>query len=79
MKPLSFLLAVIALVSACTPREKTLGELNPAAIGFDSINSDPAAIQLADSIMAAMGGRENWDKTRFISMEFFRAQRPDLG
>lgn len=71
MKPLSFLLAVIAFVSACTPREKTLSELNPAAIGFDSINSDPAAIQLADSIMAAMGGRENWDKTRFISWNFF--------
>ncbi len=71
MKPLSFLLAAIALVSACTPREKTLGELNPASIGFDSINSDPAAIQLADSIMAAMGGRENWDKTRFISWNFF--------
>jgi hypothetical protein len=39
--------------------------------GFDEIGSDPAAIQLADSIMHAMGGRENWDKTRFISWNFF--------
>jgi hypothetical protein len=44
---------------------------NPPAEGFDIANSDPAAIELADSIMAAMGGRANWDKTRFISWNFF--------
>ena len=44
---------------------------NPAAPGFDLAHSDPAAVELADSIMAAMGGRENWDKTRFISWNFF--------
>ncbi|MFY8036314.1 MAG: hypothetical protein ACOVMQ_04050 [Cyclobacteriaceae bacterium] len=71
MKIICYVLAIAALVVACTPKEKTLGELNPAAPGFDSINSDPAAIQLADSIMAAIGGRENWDKTRFISWNFF--------
>ncbi len=71
MKTLSYLVVVLALLSSCTPKEKTLGDLNPAAPGFDLANSDPAAIQLADSIMAAMGGRENWDKTRFISWNFF--------
>ena len=59
------------LLAACGPKPKTLAELNPASPGFDSINSEPAAIQLADSIMHAMGGRENWDKTRFISWNFF--------
>jgi hypothetical protein len=44
---------------------------NPAADGFDFANSDPAAVELADSIMVAMGGRENWDNTRFISWNFF--------
>ena len=44
---------------------------NPAMEGFDWEGSDPAAIELADSIMVAMGGRENWDKTRFISWDFF--------
>jgi hypothetical protein len=44
---------------------------NPPAPGFDLAHSDPAAVELADSIMAAMGGRKNWDKTRFISWNFF--------
>jgi hypothetical protein len=44
---------------------------NPAADGFDFANSDPAAVELADSIMVAMGGRQNWDNTRFISWNFF--------
>lgn len=44
---------------------------NPPAEGFDLAHSDPAAVELADSVMAAMGGRKNWDKTRFISWNFF--------
>lgn len=49
---------------------KTQGE-NPPAPGFDLAHSDPAAVELADSVMAAMGGRANWDNTRFISWNFF--------
>jgi hypothetical protein len=44
---------------------------NPPAPGFDMANSDPAAVELADSIMTAMGGRENWNNTRYISWNFF--------
>lgn len=57
---------------SCTtkPETKSLAEQNPAMPGFDADGSDPSAIQLADSIMHAMGGRENWDKTRFISWTF---------
>lgn len=44
---------------------------NPAMEGFDWEGSDPAAIELADSIMVAMGGRKNWDKTRYITWDFF--------
>ena len=36
--------------------------------------SHPAAIELADSIMVAVGGRKNWDATRFISWNFFWAR-----
>ncbi len=43
---------------------------NPPAPGFDLAHSDPAAVELADSVMAAMGGRKNWDETRFISWTF---------
>ncbi|MEO5601107.1 MAG: hypothetical protein ABIR06_09280 [Cyclobacteriaceae bacterium] len=51
--------------------EKNDGLNNPPASGFDLANSDPAAVELADSIMAAMGGRKSWDNTRFISWNFF--------
>ncbi|MEQ9413294.1 MAG: DUF6503 family protein, partial [Cyclobacteriaceae bacterium] len=47
---------------------------NPPADGFNSAESDPAAIELADSIMVAIGGRKNWDATRFISWNFFGAR-----
>ncbi len=68
--PIVFLLAI----SSCATKETDSSEgsaVNPAADGFDMANSDPAAIELADSIMKAMGGRQNWDNTRFISWNFF--------
>ena len=66
----SFLTGLM-LFSCGTKNESVrLGE-NPPADGFDLANSDPAAVELADSIMIAMGGRVNWDKTRFISWNFF--------
>jgi hypothetical protein len=66
---------VLALIfPGCQPGEK-ISEIpvaeNPAADGFDVAHSDPAAVELADSIMLAMGGRKNWDNTRFISWNFF--------
>ncbi len=73
MKYLLPLIVLALLVGACNPSEnkKTLAEQNPPAEGFDLVGSDPAAVELADSIMHAMGGRENWDNTRFISWNFF--------
>ncbi len=66
-------IAFLIALSACEKKEtESLGSnINQAAEGFDMANSDPAAIELVDSIMIAMGGRENWDKTRFISWNFF--------
>jgi hypothetical protein len=46
-------------------------EENPPAEGFNMDFSDPAAIELADSVMRAQGGRTAWDQTRFISWNFF--------
>jgi hypothetical protein len=66
-------LLMLAILFSCgsnKEEQKQNNEGNPAAEGFDLINSDPAAIELADTIMAAMGGRANWDKTRFISWNF---------
>lgn len=70
MKCLIFLLALALIISSCETRKSTsIG--NPPMEGFDLAHSDPAAIELADSIMLAMGGRENWDNTRFISWNAF--------
>ncbi|WP_020527212.1 hypothetical protein [Flexithrix dorotheae] len=43
---------------------------NPPMEGFDATNSDPKAIEIADKVMKAMGGRENWDNTRYIAWNF---------
>ena len=70
LRTIPLLLAIVAMLSACNnPNENQRS--NPAAEGFDLDNSDPAAVELADSIMVAMGGRENWNNTRFISWNFF--------
>ena len=62
---------VLAMFAACQPDNGNRGNNdNPPAPGFDLAHSDPAAVELADSVMVAMGGRKNWDGTRFISWSF---------
>ena len=34
-------------------------------------NSDPQAIEIADDVMEAMGGRAAWDQTKILSWDFF--------
>lgn len=70
MKLPIFFLALSLFIYSCDNRKNpSMG--NPPSEGFDLAHSDPAAIELADSIMLAMGGRENWDNTRYISWNFF--------
>lgn len=61
---------IFLIASGCTLSPDS-DKGNPPARGFKNENSDPAAVELADSIMAAMGGRSNWDKSRFFSWDFF--------
>ena len=44
---------------------------NPPAPGFDAADSDAKAIEIADRVMEAMGGRKAWDDTRYIAWKFF--------
>ncbi|MFK7932921.1 MAG: hypothetical protein AB8G22_05385 [Saprospiraceae bacterium] len=44
---------------------------NPAAAGFNAAASDAKAIELADAVMAANGGRAAWDNTRHLRWTFF--------
>lgn len=68
-KSYPFLLLCLTFFLSCETREN--GSKNPAAEGFNLQDSDPEAIDLADKVMAAMGGRDNWDDTRYIAWNFF--------
>jgi len=46
-------------------------DANPALPGFDETGSDREAIEIADGVMARLGGRRNWDNTRYITWRFF--------
>ena len=66
---------------ACTPSaDKPSSEIsaiqqeNPPMPGFDQENSDVKAIEIADRVMEAMGGRLNWDKVHCVSWNFFGAR-----
>jgi len=45
--------------------------LNPPAVGFDSIGSDKKAMEIADKVMQKMGGRKAWDNTKILKWNFF--------
>ncbi len=48
-------------------------EDNAPAEGFNAADSDTKAIAIAiaDEVMSTMGGRKNWDDTRYITWRFF--------
>ncbi len=48
------------------------GEENPPMDGFNLEASDDKAIEIADAVMHSMGGRANWDQTRYLSWSFGR-------
>ncbi|MEM6767329.1 MAG: hypothetical protein AAF655_20490 [Bacteroidota bacterium] len=54
-----------------TEPEDALMSPNPAAEGFNLEASDAKAIEIADEVMQAMGGRKAWDDTRHLSWNFF--------
>lgn len=68
------------IVIACNSKQQeqakkeTTKQENPPAAGFNAEASDQKAMDIADKVMKAMGGRNNWDKTRFISWNFFGAR-----
>ncbi len=76
------LLMIVSLM-ACQPAQDQSATIislpatanNPPADGFDLENSDPAAIEIADLVMEAMGGRLAWDGTRYLAWDFFGARK----
>jgi hypothetical protein len=69
---LSFFLFALGCGPATEPSsETTVTDENPPAEGFNLAGSDAQAIAIADSVMLAMGGRRDWDATRYIHWNFF--------
>ncbi|WP_420147609.1 hypothetical protein [Spirosoma sp.] len=64
---LFFLLLWLSALSAYAQPRKIP---NPAIPGFDIAGSDVRAVQIADAVMAAMGGRAAWDETKLIAWNF---------
>jgi hypothetical protein len=71
----SFLIAALILFlgAGCQTEKQsqTITEENPPMEDFNLEESDSNAIVIADSVMKKMGGRKNWDETRYISWTFF--------
>ena len=61
------LLSVLWLVQSAP----AAAEANPPLPGFDLGGSDARAVEIADKVMARLGGRENWDATRYLTWRFF--------
>jgi hypothetical protein len=63
------LLSAVMLLSCSAIARQISG--NPPAPGFNLAGSDAKAIAIADEVMDKLGGRENWDKTRYVTWRFF--------
>ena len=58
-----------------TQAQSEAPEENPSMEGFNEAGSDEKAINIADEVMKAMGGRQAWDQARFLVWDFFGARR----
>lgn len=68
------IVALTLLVSFAAPAQSKKST-NPPAAGFDVAGSDPKAVELADEVMQAMGGRKAWDKTHLVAWNFFGVRK----
>ena len=71
-------LLIVCCLSSCIETEtknKATTEINPPAQGFNIEGSDQKAIDLADQVMEAMGGRKAYDNARYFSWNFFGSRK----
>lgn len=65
---------ILVILSLCLSLE-TIAQQNPAATSLNGANTDAKAIEIADKVMMAQGGKKNWDKTHFITWNFFGVRK----
>ncbi len=65
MRFFALLLTALTLCSSCGKNSNSETASLPKT--FNVAESDPAAVELADSVMLLAGGHENWSKMKFIS------------
>jgi len=78
-----FPIILLVLLCACQLSEHQTADTesedklanNPPADGFNSAQSDAEAVEIADQVMIAMGGRSAWDATRYLAWDFFGARK----
>jgi hypothetical protein len=70
----SIILFSLGIMLSCNA-SKSKFTPNPAAPGFNQEGSDARAIQIADEVMQAQGGRGAWDAVRYISWNFFGSRK----
>ncbi len=71
-------LAVVILLAACSgapaqtppPPSFPATPSFPASASMPQASPDARAVEIADRVMQALGGREAWDRTRFIKFGF---------
>lgn len=63
------LLMAFSLTESVAQKKKK--DPNPAAEGFNMEGSDAKAVEIADEVMKAMGGRKAWDNTHYLTWNFF--------
>jgi hypothetical protein len=68
---LTLVLAAILVFFVFPTQGLAQSDENPALPGFNLEDSDAEAIEIADQVMKSMGGRKNWDNTRYVTWRFF--------
>lgn len=74
MKNILLLSALTLSIFACQPTVKEEERQEDSSPSFDTERSDQKAVELADKVIAAHGGIENWNNTRYISWNFLGAR-----
>jgi hypothetical protein len=66
MMPTRSILFAAAVLASCGPGRTTYARYPGAPPAFDRTASDPKAVAIADAVIAAAGGQDNWNKAKQV-------------